>query len=196
MSTMMVACSYIFVFIFNYIYICIYKYIYIYTFCLCISTLIRWLLINSRQMKLKFKLLDHDPWGCRGSKIAIATGVIAYYTLVNRIYKANWDQMDLSQIANIYIYIYIHVQLRTYICWKRPCSNFKIKWSDHWNFGTQRSNEFKWPMLSSCFVQPRHHSNRHTATRPGRQGPFELAAKLVAKSASWTKFRAQCTPEK
>lgn len=66
-------------------------------------------------MKLKFKLLDHDPWGCRGSKIAIATGVIAYYTLVNRIYKANWDQMDLSQIALIYIYIftynYVHISV-------------------------------------------------------------------------------------
>ena len=65
-------------------------------------------------MKLKFKLLDHDPWGCRGSKIAIATGVIAYYTLVNRIYKANWDQMDLSQTALIYI-LYIYSRTITYI---------------------------------------------------------------------------------
>ena len=127
----------------------IYIKIYIYTFCLCISTLIRWLLINSRQMKLKFKLLDHDPWGCRGSKIAIATGVIAYYTLVNRIYKANWDQMDLSQIALIYIYsrtiTYIYLSKTAMFKFQN-----KMIWSLKFWYPT-----FKWIQMTYAFIMLR-----------------------------------------
>ena len=102
-------------------------------------------------MKLKFKLLDHDPWGCRGSKIAIATGVIAYYTLVNRIYKANWDQMDLSQIALIYIYIYSRTITYIYLS-KTAMFKFKNKmiWSLKFWYPT-----FKWIQMTYAFIMLR-----------------------------------------